>query len=292
MNSAKILPLLALSTVMLSGCGKKEEPKPAEPAKTAPAASTEPTTLDSAKQTAAEIGTAAKQAGEKIVEQGKDIAAKTGEQAKVAAAQIKEKATEATATAAAQVKEAAASLEEKAKAALAAKTSGAVAPSDIAPTDFAALSAKISESAKSLLTNESVTAPVKEQLTKLADSVLGNRDGAAAGALAKIVSLKPSEEQMGVVKEIQANLGVLALGRNFDQNDPASGGAVKQTIDAIRAKDTTAIATGLKNIGASAKLTDAQKEIVTNLTSSYSGKLSGVLDQVNGVSDKLKGFGL
>lgn len=292
MNTAKLLPLLLVSAALLSGCGKKEEPKPAAPAQPTPAATTTPSTLDSAKQTASEIGDQAKAAGEKIVEQGKEIAAKTGEQAKVAATQIKEKATEATAAAAAQVKEAAASLEEKAKAALAAKTSGTAAPSDIDPTNFAALSAKISESAKSLLSNESVTAPVKEQLTKLADSVLGNQDGAAAAALAKIVSMKPSDEQMGVVKEIQANLGVLALGRNFDPNDPASGGAVKQTIDAIRAKDTAAIATGLKNIGASAKLTDAQKEIVANLTSSYSGKLSGVLDKVNGVSDKLKGFGL
>jgi hypothetical protein len=159
-------------------------------------------------------------------------------------------------------------------------------------TDFTQLSAKLVEQAKSLLANPQLTAPMKEQLTKLTDGILGNRDGVASDALAKLVSLKPSADQMGVVKELQTNFGVLALGRDFDPKDPASEGPVKQTIEALKAKDTASIVAGLQKLGTQAKLSDSQKQIVANLLGSYNAKLVGAVDKVNSATTKLKSFGL
>lgn len=293
MNKHTLLPLLLVSAVSLAGCGKKETPAPA-PAAQQPAKPAEAGAVDQAKQVAADVAAQAKVAGQQIADQGKQIAAQTAEQAKVVAAQVTEQAKTAAAqvsdqakTAVAQVKDEAKSLADSFKK----PAAGTGAATAAAPLDFATLTAKVTDSAKSLLDNPSVTQPVKEQLTKLTDSLLGNKDGEAAAALSKIVALKPSEEQMGVVKELQSNLGVLVLGRNFDANDPASGGAVKQTIDAIRANDTASIVSGLQKLGTTAKLTDSQKEIVTNLVGSYGGKLAGVTDTVNKATDALKGFG-
>lgn len=277
-----ILPLLLVSALALSGCGKKKEEAPAQPAPAQQPAATSPGAVDQAKQVAADVAAQAQKAGEQVVEQGKQVVAQTTEQAKAAAAQVTEQAK----TAVTQVKEETKTLVDSFK-----KPAAPAGTDAAAPLDFAALTSKVTESAKSLLSDPSVTAPVKEQLTKLADSVLGNQDGAAAAALNKIVSLKPSEEQMGLVKELQTNLGVLALGRNFDANDPASGGAVKQTIAAIQAKDTASILSGLQKLGTTAKLTDSQKDIVGNLVGSYGGKLAGLTDSVNKTSEALKGFG-
>lgn len=253
MNSRKLIPLLVVSAVVLSGCDKKKEEQPAAAATQQPAASS---------QASPDLGTQAKQAGEKLVEQGKEIVAQTTEQAKAAAEQVKQQATTA-----------------------------ATAAVDSFKSELAAASGKAIESAKSLLGNPQVTQPIKDELTKLIDGVTNSQDGAAAGALSKIVSLKPSEDQMGLVKELQSNLGVLVLGRNFDVNDPASGGVVKQTIDAIKSKDTASIVSGLQKLGSEAKLTDSQKQMVGSLLGSYNTKLAGAVESVNKATDAIKGFG-
>jgi hypothetical protein len=277
-----LLPLLLVSAVALSGCGKKKEEQPAPTPPAQQPAAKPVGAVDQAKQVAADVAAQAQKAGEQVVEQGKQVVAQTTEQAKAAAAQV----TESAKTAVAQVKDETKTLVDSFK-----KPAAPTGADAVATLDFAALTSKVSESAKSLLSDPAVTAPVKEQLTKLTDAVLGNKDGVAAAALNKIVALKPSEDQMGLVKELQSNLGVLALGRNFDVNDPASSGAVKQTIAAIQAKDTASIVSGLQKLGTTAKLTDAQKDIVGNLVGSYGGKLAGVTDSVNKASEALKGFG-
>lgn len=270
------------------------KPAPQQPA---PQAAPAPSALDDAKKTGAEIADQAKAKGKEIAAQATVVANDVAEKAKVAGAEIKTKAE----AAGQQIKESAADLKERSKAALDAFKKQPVAASTADSSTEAgrdAIVKQLTESAKNLASNTAVTEPVKEQLTKLADSVLGNQDGAAAEALNKIVALKPSDDQMAVVKEIQTNFGVLALGRNFDPNDPAIGGAVKQTIDAIKTRNVTNAVTGLQKIGASAKLTDSQKQIASNLVASYGGALAGVSDKVNKatdsvnrVTDGLKGLG-
>ena len=268
MNKNTLLPLLAASAFTLAGCGKKEQP-PVPPAPQTPppaAATAQPSALDSAKQTAADVGAQARKAGQQLADQGKQVATQVADQAKTAVSQVSDKAK----TVVAQAKDGAESFADQFK-------KPATAPSG--PTDYTALAQKVSDSAKSLLANPVVSQPMKDQLTKLTASVLANKDGDASGALAQIVALKPSDDQMGVVKELQSNFAVLALGRNFDANDPASGSAVTQTIGAIKSGDVTSAVAGLRKVGASAKLTDAQKGIVTNLVSSYGGALAGVTDK-------------
>ncbi len=148
------------------------------------------------------------------------------------------------------------------------------------------------EEAKALIKDPATAAPVKEQLTKLADSLTGGKDGAAAEALAKIVALKPTEQQMGLVKELQAHVGTLVLGRNFNAADPASGGAVKAAIDAIKAKDTAGIIGNLQKLADNNKLTDAQKQMAGNLLASWSPKLAAAAEKAKAGVEKLKGFGL
>lgn len=157
--------------------------------------------------------------------------------------------------------------------------------------ELAAASQKAIDSTKALLGDAKTSAPLKEQLAKLSDSLTGSKDGASAETLAKIVALKPTPEQMGLVKELQSNLGVLVLGRNFDQNDPASGGAVKSAIEAIKGKDTTAILSSLQQLAAQTNFTDAQKQMATNLLSSWSPGVAAAVDKAKEGAKALKGFG-
>ncbi len=263
MNKA-ILPLLLVSAVALSGCGKKKDEQPASTPATPPAAE-QPATPG-------------------VKDQAKQVVADVTAQATAAAEQAKQQALEAAEQAKQQAADAAKQAEEQAKAAVADAAAKAQA-------ELAALSTKAVESAKNLLNNPGVTEPVKAELNKLITGVTSGNDTESTSALNKIVALKPSEEQMALVKEVQSNLGVLVLGRNFDANDPASGGAVKQTIEAIKAKDTGAIVSNLKNMASNAKFTDSQKEMLTNLMGSYSGKLAGAVDSVNKATQTLKGFG-
>jgi len=297
MTRSSLLPLLASAALVLAGCDKKKEEQAVKPApqQTPAPAPASGSALDDAKKTGAEIAAQAEQKGKEIAGQAKTVANDVAEKAKTAGAEIKTKAE----AAGEQIKASAQDLKERSKAAVdafknkpAANTALAASTADISTeAGRDAIVKQLTDSAKSLASDAAVTAPVKEQLTKLADSVLGNKDGEAAAALNQIVALKPSADQLAVVKEIQTNFGVLALGRNFDQNDPAYGGAVKQTIDAIRTQNVAGAISGLQKIGTSAKLTDSQKQIATNLVSSYGGALAGVTDKVNKVTEGLKGLG-
>lgn len=262
-----IVPLLLISAVALSGCGKKKEDKPSEasaPAQTAASADTgSASASDQAKQAAEAVAAQAKAAAEQAKQQAEAAARQAAEQAKEAAAQAQQQATAA-----------------------------ATQATDALKAEISAASAKAVESAKTLLDTPQVTDSVKTELNKLISGVTSGNDAESTSALARIVALKPSDEQMTLVKEVQSNVGVLVLGRNFDANDPASGGAVKQAIDAIKAKDTAAVVTNLKTVASNASLTDSQKQVVTNLLGSYSGKLAGAVDTVNKASQALKGFGL
>lgn len=301
-----IIPLLASAAIVLAGCDdkKKEEVKPAAqpPATSGAAASPASSALDDAKKTGAAIADQATTKAKEVAEQAKTVAADVTEKAKTAGAEIATKAE----AAGEQIKASAKDLEARSKAAIdafknkPAGTAGLAAESADVSTAAGqqTIVTQLADSAKALAGNAAVTSPVKEQLTKLADSVLGNKDGEAAAALNQIVALKPTDDQMAVVKEIQTNFGVLALGRNFDQNDPATGGAVKATIDAIKTQNVAGAISGLQKIGTSAKLTDAQKQIAGNLVASYGGALAGVNDTVNKATDTvnkaagaLKGFG-
>lgn len=308
MNQKSILPLLLVSAALLAGCEKKKEAPaaPARPVVTAPAAAAkpQPTAAEQVKQTATEVVDATKEAGEKALASTKAAAKEVGEDAKTAAANLATEAKAAATSATDAVKEVTKDVKTETQSFLnqlktpaapattaAASGTTTAASADAAGIDVQALIGKVTESAKGLLDDSSVTTAVKEQLKKLSDSVLSGDDAEATSALSKIVALKPSDSQMATVKELQSNLGVLVLGRDFDVNDPASGGAVRQTIEAIKAKDTAAAVSGLQKIYSTAKPTDAQKQLVTNLLSSYNGKLAGVSDAVEKAGSTLKSFG-
>lgn len=171
------------------------------------------------------------------------------------------------------------------------------APAAPAMTD--AIKAQVAEASKAameevkvLMKDPATTGPIKEQLAKLSDSLAGGKDGATAEALAKIVALKPSEQQMGVVKELQGNVSALVLGRSLNTAEGTTAGAIKGALDAIKAKDTAAIIGNLQKVAADTKLTDAQKQMAGNLIASWNPKLAAAADKAKAGMDKLKGFGL
>lgn len=148
------------------------------------------------------------------------------------------------------------------------------------------------EEVKALMKDPATSAPVKEQLAKLADGLAGGKDGASAEALAKIIALKPSEQQMGLVKELQGNVSALVLGRSLNTADGTTSAAIKGALDAIKTKDTAGVIGNLSKVAADTKLTDAQKQMAGNLIASWNPKLAAAADKAKAGMEKLKGFGL
>jgi len=178
-------------------------------------------------------------------------------------------------------------------------TDSATGSADTAKSQVAALLEQVTASAKTLATNETFTQPIKDQLAKFTSALPTGKDTAAADALAKITALKPSTEQTALLSELKTNFAVLALGRNFDANDPVASGNVAKTVAAIKAKDSAGTLAGLRSLAAQSKLTDDQKTLVANLAGTYGGKLTAVVDKVkaggdsvNKISEGIKGFGL
>lgn len=304
MNKKSLLPLLLVSAALLSGCDKKKEEAPrVEPVAAkpvvAPAAVAQPSASEQVKEAAKDAVEATKAAGEQVVEQAKAAMKDAGVDAKAASdAAVKEvkaaaaSASESLKDATRDVKTEANSLLSQLKSSAAATPAAGASAEKSADFDVKGLVEKVTASAKELLEDSSVSTALKDQLKKLSDSVVSSNDAEATSALSKIVALKPSEAQLATVKELQSNLAVLVLSRDFDANDPASGGAIRQTIEAIKTKDTSAAVAGLQKIYTSAKPTDAQKQLVSNLLSSYDAKLAGVSDSIEKAGSVLKGFGL
>ncbi len=133
---------------------------------------------------------------------------------------------------------------------------------------------------------------LKDLLTRLGASVSSGDDAASAGLLQKIMTAKPSESQMSLLAEIRSSLAALALGRNFDTTDAATASVLNETLSAIKGGNVTTIVSRLKNIGDKVSLTDAQKELVGNLVSSWTPSLAKAGESVNKLLDSAKDLGL
>lgn len=133
---------------------------------------------------------------------------------------------------------------------------------------------------------------IKELLTQLGTSVSSGDDAASAGLLQKIMAAKPNESQLGLLAEIRSSLAALALGRNFDTSDAATASVLDETLSAIKGGNVTTIVSSLKNIGDKISLTDAQKELVGNLISSWTPSLAKAGESVNKLLDSAKDLGL
>lgn len=133
---------------------------------------------------------------------------------------------------------------------------------------------------------------IKELLTQLGTSVSSGDDAASAGLLQKIMAAKPNESQLGLLAEIRSSLAALALGRNFDTTDATTANALNEALSAIKGGNVTTIVSSLKNIGDKISLTDAQKELVGNLISSWTPSLAKAGESVNKLLDSAKDLGL
>ncbi len=133
-------------------------------------------------------------------------------------------------------------------------------------------------------------AVVKEKLDSTLKALTGGKDSEAlthAFDLAKGAKLTP--DQIGVAKQVGNLASAYTVQKNFATLE-GSQGDVATIVSSLRSGNVTAAVPPLKNVATSAKLTDPQKQIITQVADKYAPgweKAKGAMDSLK----KLPGFG-
>lgn len=99
----------------------------------------------------------------------------------------------------------------------------------------------------------------------------GGDDTGALAALSKLGNVKMTPGQKELYDELKQNVDVFVMGRNFDTSNPATSGAINNTIAAIRTGDTAKATQGLTELYQKGGLSSDQKQILAELLAQYKG---------------------
>ena len=134
-------------------------------------------------------------------------------------------------------------------------------------------------------TNTAVTGGLNSTLSALA----GGQDSAALASAFKLASAaKLTPEQLGLAKQVGNLASAYVVQKNFAALDGAQGD-VATIVSSLRSGKIQPALPALKNVAASAKLTDTQKQLITTIADKYApglGKASGAVESLK----KLPGF--
>ncbi len=132
-------------------------------------------------------------------------------------------------------------------------------------------------------------AGLKDKLDSTLKSLTGGQDSAALASafdLAKGAKLTP--EQLGLAKQVGNIASAYVVQKNFAALDGAQGD-VATIVSSLRSGKVKDALPSLKNVAASAKLTDTQKQLITTIADKYAPGLNKAAGALEGVK-KLPGF--
>jgi hypothetical protein len=145
------------------------------------------------------------------------------------------------------------------------------------------LGSKIQASHESLADNPKT----QGQLSGALKSILGNKGGEALAAFQKLSQTKLTPEQTKLAKDV-GHLGSAYLVHKNLGNLEGSQSDVAQIVYSLRKGNITESLPAIKKVSQNAKLTPAQKELLTSLADKYApgaSKESGALKGVKGIPD-------
>ena len=120
--------------------------------------------------------------------------------------------------------------------------------------------------------------------------MLGNKGGESLAAFQKLSQTKLTPEQTKLAKDV-GQLGSTYLVHKNLGNLEGSQSDVAQIVRSLRKGNITEALPAIRKVSQNAKLTPAQKELLTSLVEKYTpgaSKVSGALKGVNGIPDLSK----
>ena len=157
-------------------------------------------------------------------------------------------------------------------------------------SQLGAIAAELTGGIKQLGTGLATNAVVKEKLDGTLKALTGGQDSEALSSAFDLVKgAKLTPEQVGVAKQVGNLTSAYVVQKNFATLE-GSQGDVATIVSSLRSGNVTAAIPSLKNVAASAKLTDPQKQIITKVADKYAPgwqKAKGAMDSLK----KLPGFG-
>jgi hypothetical protein len=147
------------------------------------------------------------------------------------------------------------------------------------------LTGKVQSLGSAVGTNAAVTSKLNSTLSSLA----GGQDSAALTSAFKLASsAKLTPEQLGLAKQVGNLASAYVVQKNFATLDGAQGD-VANIVTSLRSGKIQSALPSLKNVAASAKLTDSQKQLITTIADKYAPGLSKATGAVDSLK-KLPGF--
>ncbi|MEI6195802.1 MAG: hypothetical protein WCS42_15890 [Verrucomicrobiota bacterium] len=126
-------------------------------------------------------------------------------------------------------------------------------------------------------------AAVSDSLNSTLKSLTGGADSAAlASAFNLVKEAKFTPEQLGLAKQVGSLTSAYVVQKNFAALEGQQGD-VATIVSSLRSGKIKNALPSLKNVAASAKLTDTQKQLITTIADKYApglNKAAGALDSV------------
>jgi hypothetical protein len=130
---------------------------------------------------------------------------------------------------------------------------------------------------------------LKSQLDGALSALAGGKNVEALDALAKLSQAKLTPEQTQLVSQVKDLTAAYVVQRNFGALDSVRGD-VAQVVNGLRKGEVTTVVPAVQNVLDKGKLTDPQKQLLTDVADRYAPGFKKVSDAVSGLKD-LKWFG-
>jgi len=222
MKNKMTFSLVALSGMLIAGCGDSSKPTTPTPSGSTPP----PTATDDIKKAATEVA--------------KEVSAEAKKQVTEAATEVKKQATAAYQNFSSQL------------------TSSLQSSSDSLLKNISTdLGARVSKLGDSLQANETV----KAQLHSAMESLLGKKDSEAVGTFGKLTESKLTPEQTTLAKEVYNAAAALVTQRNFSSLEGMNS-EVGSLVNSVWKGNYTEALPPLQKIWTKATLTESQKNLL------------------------------
>ena len=240
MKNKMTFSLVALSGILIAGCGDSSKPTTPAPSSSTPP----PAASEDMKKAATEVA--------------KEVSTEAKKQVTEAAAQVQKQATETVAEVQKQATAAYQNLSSQ-------LTSSLQSSSDSLLKNISTdLGSRVAKLGDSLQSNEAV----KTQLNSAMESLLGKKDSEAVGTFGKLTESKLTPEQTTLAKDVYNAAAALVTQRNFSSLEGMNS-EVSGLVNSVWKGNYTEALPPLQKIWTKATLTDSQKNLLGTTFDKY-----------------------